>query len=453
MTRRALWSPEAEQAVIGGILLDNRAFEAVADILTEADFCGSSHRTLYRHVARLMESGRGADAATLIASLKAADDLDAAGGLDYVKAILIETPSSLRVAQHAAIVRDHRVERDLARAAGEMADLAHATGPVAERLSAAQQLIFGLSETSSDDEPSEIRDVLLATVEQIEERFNRGGEISGMSTGLKDLDRMIDGLHPGNLVVIGGRPSMGKSSLASGIADYLAINGKSVLVFSMEMSKQEWGLRSLSRLGRIDSMRLRAGRLNGDEWERMSGAIGILSDKKLIVDASTSLSVARMRARARRAKRKRGLDLIVIDYLQLMAESEGNNRAEQLSKITRELKLMAGELQVPVVVLSQLNRGLETRPDKRPVMSDLRESGSIEQDSDVIIFVYRHEVYHEGEDVGMAEVIVRKSRMGGTGTVRCTWIGEYTTFADHTGAYAPPEKSAKKAVAPRDVFE
>lgn len=444
---RPLWSTEAEQAVIGGILLDNAAFEVVADIISEADFYDSANRTIYRHISRLMGDGKGADAATLIASLNAASDMSSAGGLDYVAAILTETPSSLRTAQHASIVRDHRIERDLAVAANSLSDLAHATGPVAERLASAQQLIFSLSETSSEDGPVEVRDVLLSFVEQLEERYNRGGEISGLSTGLKDLDRMIDGLHRGNLIVLGGRPSMGKSSLAAQIADDAAIAGKAVLVFSMEMSKEEWGLRSVSRIGRIDSMRLRAGLVNSDEWERISGAIGTLGDKRLVIDESTGLSVGRMRARARRMKRKLGaLDLIVIDYLQLMTESEGNNRTEQLSKITRELKLMARELDVPVLVLSQLNRGLEQRQDRRPLMSDLRESGSIEQDGDVVLFVYRHEVYHEDEDVGLAEIIVRKARMGGTGTVRCVWMGEYTTFADFTGAYVPPQKTAKSAV-------
>lgn len=442
---RPLWSTEAEQAVIGGILLDNAAFEVVADIISEADFYDSANRTIYRHISRLMGDGKGADAATLIASLNAASDMSSAGGLDYVAAILTETPSSLRTAQHASIVRDHRIERDLAVAANSLSDLAHATGPVAERLASAQQLIFSLSETSSEDGPVEVRDVLLSFVEQLEERYNRGGEISGLSTGLKDLDRMIDGLHRGNLIVLGGRPSMGKSSLAAQIADDAAIAGKAVLVFSMEMSKEEWGLRSVSRIGRIDSMRLRAGLVNSDEWERISGAIGTLGDKRLVIDESTGLSVGRMRARARRMKRKLGaLDLIVIDYLQLMTESEGNNRTEQLSKITRELKLMARELDVPVLVLSQLNRGLEQRQDRRPLMSDLRESGSIEQDGDVVLFVYRHEVYHENEDAGLAEIIVRKARMGGVGTARCVWMGEYTTFADFTGTYAPPEKAAKK---------
>lgn len=438
MSSRPLYSVEAEQSVLGALLLSNNAYDSIADVIGERDFWAQTHRVIWRHIAALLSSGKEADATTLIASLSAADELSSAGGIEYVGDILREVPSSRGLEQYARTVVDHRIERDLAAAAAELADLASATGPVAERLDAAQKLILGLSETSTEGDPREIAEVLHTFIEDLEARMERGGEISGLPTGLKDLDEKLDGLQNGDLIIIGGRPSMGKTSLAAQIADDNALAGKSVLVFSLEMSAAQWVQRSISRLGRIDSHKLRSGKLDGDAFERISSTIGRLHHRKLVIDDRATVTVDRMRSRARRVKRKHGLDLIVIDYLQLMNADAGDNRNEQISNMTRALKLLARELEVPVVLLSQLSRKCEERSDKRPVMSDLRDSGSIEQDADVIVFVYRDEVYNPNSDArGTAELLIRKNRMGEIGDVRTAWLGEYTTFENYTGTYTP----------------
>ncbi|HQR20068.1 MAG TPA: replicative DNA helicase [Burkholderiaceae bacterium] len=438
MSARPLYSVEAEQSVLGALLLNNDAYDSIADIIGEADFWAQTHRVIWRHIAALLSSGKPADATTLIASMTAQLDLGAAGGVEYVGEILTQVPSSRGIVQYARLVVDHRIERDLAAAADTMADLASATGPVSDRLDAAQKLILGLSETSTEGDPREIGDVLHSFVEDLEARMERGGEISGMPTGLKDLDEKLDGLQDGDLIIVGGRPSMGKTSLAAQIADDNAMAGKSVLVFSFEMAAAQWAQRSISRIGRVDSHKLRSGQLGSDEFERISSAIGRLHHRKLVIDDRAGITVDRMRARARRVKRKHGLDLIVIDYLQLMTADSGDNRNEQISGITRALKLLARELGVPVVLLSHLSRKCEERTDKRPMMADLRDSGAIEQDADVIIFVYRDEVYHpDSPDKGMAELLIRKNRMGAIGDVRATWLGEYTTFENYTGTYTP----------------
>lgn len=452
MNSRPLYSVEAEQSVLGALLLSNNAYESIADIISERDFWAQTHRVLFRHITKLLNDGKQADATTLIASLNAADDTEAAGGLEYLEQILLAVPSAAGITRYARIVVDHRIERDLAAAADRMTELAHASEPVHERLDAAQRLVFDLAETSTGDEPRDVRDVLGSFVEDLERRVELGGEISGLATGLKDLDEKLDGLQKGDLIVIGGRPSMGKTALAAQIADHAAMAGKSVMAFSLEMSASQWVQRSISRIGRVDSHALRSGKLRGDDWERVSGAVGRLHDRRLVIDDRAGLSVERMRSRARRVARKNGLDLIVIDYLQLIAGS-GDNRNEQLSGITRSLKLMARELNVPVVLLSQLNRSLEQRTEKRPLMSDLRDSGAIEQDGDVIIFVYRDEVYKpDTENKGAAELIIGKCRMGETGTVRATWIGEYTSFENYAGSFEMREPQPKPA-ARRNAFE
>lgn len=445
MNQRPLYSLEAEYAVIGAVLLDNAAFEVVANLVTVADFWSSQNRTLYTHIAGLINDGKPADATTLISSLQAADDIEAAGGMELIERVLLEVPSAHNAAHYARIVRDHRIERDLSVAAAEMTDLAWASGPVSQRLDKAQQLIFALNEQATTDEPSHIKDVLFEVVEDLETRMNREEKFSGLSTNLVDLDEQLDGLQSEDLIIIGGRPSMGKTSLGAQIGDDAAIAGKSVLVFSMEMSRRMWGMRSMSRLGRIDSHRLRSGKLNGDEFERVSSVVARLHDKRLTIDDAPGLTVERMRARARQvARRQKGLDLIIVDYLQLMS-GVGDNRTGELTEITRGLKNMARELKCPVVALSQLSRDCEKRPNKRPVMADLRDSGSIEQDADVIIFVYRDEVYNpDTEAIGTAELIISKCRMGAIGMVRTAWLGEYTSFENWRGTIEPRHRPARE---------
>lgn len=447
---RPLFSVEAEQSVLGALLLANNAFDSIADIIGERDFSLESHRVIWRHVAALLVAGKQADVRTLEASLTNAKDMERAGGFKYVEAVLLAVPSSRGIVQYARTVVDHRIERDLATAAEQMAELASGTGPVAERLDAAQRLVFDLAECSTNDEPRAINAVLASYIDNLEKRIERGGEISGLSSGLKDLDEKIDGFQAGDLIIIGGRPSMGKTALAAQIADGAAMAGKSVLAFSMEMSAEQWAQRAMSRVGRIDSHALRSGKLQGDDWDRISTVVGRMNGRNLLIDDSSGLTVERMRSRARRAKRKSGLDLVVIDYLQLMTGT-GENRNTELTAITRSLKNMARELNVPVILLSQLSRECEKRPNKRPLMSDLRDSGAIEADADVIIFVYRDEVYNPDSDArGTAELIVRKVRMGAIGDVRTTWLGEYTVFENFIGTFEPREPKPLKPR--RDAF-
>lgn len=445
---RQLFSTEAERAVVGALLLDNGAYDRIADILKPADFYHESHRVLYKHLAEQISAGKVADVVTLIEALRVADDLERAGGVKYLEQILLNTPSSAGCRRYAETVVDRRAERALVGAAADLHDLAVASGSVDERLDKAQQLIFALTEKSARDEPRDVSTVMSAFIEQLEARAERGGELSGLASGHKDLDEKTDGFQAGNLIIVGGRPSMGKTALAMGWADHCVLHGGVALVFSMEMAAEEIVGRSISRLGRVSSHALRSGKLNSDQWDGVSAAVGRLHHKPLIIDDSAGLSVGQIRARARREKRKHNqLDLVVIDYLQLMS-GNGDNRNEQLGEITRELKLMARELKCPVILLSQLSRQCEQRPDKRPVMSDLRESGAIEQDADVIMFVYRDEVYNPNTEYkGGAEILLRKHRNGEIGTVLLTWLGEYTSFENYTGR--PPENAPVKQPARR----
>lgn len=432
---RLLFSQEAEQSVIGAVLLSNDAYEVAADVIGERDFWYQVHRVIWRHIVSMVAAGRQVDVVTLVASIEAANEADIVE-VSYLGEILQGTPTAANVRHYANVVRDRSLERQLASAANEMMELSSGDGPVADRLDTAQRLIFSLAESNADGEPREAREVLHSFIEVLEKRMELDGALSGLETGLKDLDEKLDGLQAGDLVIIAGRPSMGKTALAAEIGDNAAMAGKSVLAFSLEMSAEQWAQRSVSRIGRVNSHALRSGKLNSEELERVSAAVGRLHDKRLVIDDRPGMPIERMRARARRVKRKQGgLDLVVVDYLQLMS-GDGDNSNERVSNITRGLKLMARELGCPVVALSQLSRECEKRPNKRPMMSDLRDSGAIEQDADVIVFVYRDEVYHpDSEDRGTAELIIAKNRMGEIGMVRTAWIGEYTTFENWTGAH------------------
>lgn len=431
-------SVEAEQSVLGGLLLDNAAWDRVADLVAESDFYRSDHRLIYRHIAKLVASNRPADVITASESLESTKELQSIGGIAYLSALANNTPSAANIRRYAEIVRDRAILRKLAEVATEVADSAY--NPMGrdatQLLDEAESKVFEIAEQGARGRQGfqDMPPLLTQVVERIDLLYNRDNpsDVTGVPTGFVDLDRMTSGLQPGDLVIVAGRPSMGKTSLAMNVAEHVALQaGLPVGIFSMEMGSTQLVMRMLGSVGRLDQHKLRTGRLQDQDWQRLTEAVGKLNDAPIHIDETAALNPLELRARARRLHRQyKQLGMIVVDYLQLMsAASQGENRATELSEISRAMKGLAKELNCPVVALSQLNRGLEQRPNKRPVMSDLRESGALEQDADVILFIYRDEVYNpETSDKGIAEVIIGKQRNGPIGTVRMTFLGEYTRF-------------------------
>lgn len=438
-------SIEAEQSVLGGLLLDNQSFDRVADLITGNDFYRDDHRRIWRHIAKLVEAGKPADVVTVSESIDASEDRDKTGGPAYLGALAQNTPSALHIRRYAELVRERAVQRRLAQVATEIAEtaLSGSGKDSSQLLDEAESKIFQIAESGArrDQGLQDIKPVLARVFERIDHLYHRDNpsDVTGVPTGFTDLDKMTAGLQPGELVVIAGRPSMGKTALALNIAEHVAVdNGLPVAVFSMEMSGTQLAMRLLGSISKVDQHKMRTGRLNDEEWSKLSEAIGKLHDTPIYIDESGALNALEVRARARRLKRQFSkLGLIVIDYLQLMSSSNpkaGENRATEISEISRSLKAMAKELDVPVIALSQLNRAVDQRPDRRPVMSDLRESGAIEQDADVIMFIYREVVYKPDlpeEQRGVAEVIVGKQRNGPIGTVRLTFRGQHTRFDNY----------------------
>ncbi|QJD30353.1 replicative DNA helicase [Methylococcus geothermalis] len=428
-------SIQAEQAVLGGLLLDNLTWDVVADRLVEEDFYRRDHRLIFRAIRQLSEKQVPFDVVTLSEVLEKTGELEDAGGLAYLAVLARETPSAANISAYADIVRERAVLRQLIHVGTEIADSAYQPEGrgMSELLEHAEQRVFQIADQrqrgSAGFKP--IKSLLVAAVDRIETLFQKEGHITGASTGFADFDEMTSGLQQSDLIIIAGRPSMGKTTFAMNIAENVAIKeGLPVAVFSMEMPGEQLAMRMMSSLGRIDQHRVRTGKLEDDEWPRMTSAINILAETKLFIDDTAALSPTEVRARCRRLARENGqLGLVVLDYLQLMQCSGGENRVAEISEISRSLKALAKELNVPVIALSQLNRNLEQRPNKRPVPSDLRESGSIEQDADLIVFIYRDEVYHpDSADKGTAEIIIAKQRNGPIGTVRMTFLGQYTRF-------------------------
>lgn len=431
-------SIEAEQSVIGGLLLDNAAWDRVADIIGESDFYRADHRLMYRHISKLIGHSRPADVITVAESLESTRELDSVGGLAYLGALAQNTPSAANIRRYAEIVRERAVMRKLAAVGTDIADSAYSPmgREAGQLLDEAESKVFAISEEGARGRQGflDMQPLLTQVVERIDMLYNRDNpsDVTGVPTGFTDLDRMTSGMQPGDLVIIAGRPSMGKTSLAMNIAEFVAVeNHLPVGVFSMEMGAAQLVMRMLGSVGRLDQHKVRTGRLADEDWRKLTDAVGKLNDAPVHIDETPALNALELRARARRLHRQYGkLGLIVVDYLQLMsASTQGENRATEISEISRSLKALAKELNVPVIALSQLNRGLEQRPNKRPVMSDLRESGAIEQDADVILFIYRDEVYNQDSpDKGKAEVIISKQRNGPIGTVTLTFQGEYTRF-------------------------
>ncbi|CAG0989933.1 Replicative DNA helicase [Burkholderiales bacterium] len=431
-------SLEAEQSVLGGLLLDNEAADRIGDVVSAVDFYSEAHRVIFDHAVRLIAEAKPADAVTLAESLASAGKLDHVGGLAYLGALVQGVPTAANVRHYAQIVRDRSVLRQLASTAAEIAESAYQPRGrnASQLLDEAETRVMHIAEAGARGRKqyAKLGDLLAGVVERIEELFNREhpDDVTGIATGFTDLDRMTAGLQAGDLVIVAGRPSMGKTALAVNIGEHVALESKRpVAIFSMEMGAHQLALRLIGSVGRLPSQSLRTGRLQAEDWTRLSSALGRLNDAPILIDETPALTVMELRSRARRIARAHSpLGLIIVDYLQLMqASSMGENRATEISEISRSLKALAKELQVPVMALSQLNRSLEQRPNKRPVMSDLRESGAIEQDADVILFIYRDEVYNQDTpDKGVAEIIIGKQRNGPIGTVRLTFLGEYTRF-------------------------
>lgn len=440
-------SVEAEQSVLGGLLLDNGAWDKIADLVNENDFYRQDHRLIYRHVSRLIGRNNPADVITVSESLESSKELQNAGGIAYLGALAQHTPSAANIRRYAEIVRERSVMRKLAGVATEISESAY--NPMgrsaSELLDSAEAKVFEIAEASARGKQGfvDIQPLLREVVERIEVLYNRDddSDVTGIATGFADLDQKTSGFQPGDLIIVAGRPSMGKTAFSLNIAENVALYSKKpVAVFSMEMGGAQLAMRMLGSVGRLDQHKLRTGRLADDDWPNLTHALGKLSEAPIFIDETPSLNSIELRSSSRRLHRQHGeLGLIVVDYLQLMsANSPGENRATEISEISRSLKALAKELHVPVVALSQLNRSLEQRPNKRPVMSDLRESGAIEQDADLILFIYRDEVYNpETQDKGLAEIIIGKQRNGPIGTVRMTFLGEYTRFenAAHSGQY------------------
>jgi replicative DNA helicase len=441
-------SVEAEQSVLGGLLLENEALDKIADILTASDFYRHDHRLIYEHIGKLIEHNRPADIVTVAESLDNAAELSSVGGLSYLGALAQNTPTAANIRRYAEIVRERAIMRKLVEVGSGIAESAYSPqGRDAQQLlDEAESRIFQIAEGGkrSSEGFLDIKVLLPQVADRIDQLFQRDhqSDVTGIPTGFSDLDSMTSGFQPGDLIIVAGRPSMGKTAFSLNIAENVALDtNKAVAVFSMEMAATQLAMRMIGSVGRLDQHRMRTGRLEDEDWVRLTTALGRLNEAPIFIDEGAGLNSFDVRARARRLHRQTGeLGLIVVDYLQLMSGASGRqseNRATEISEISRSLKSLAKELNVPVVALSQLNRSVEQRPDKRPVMSDLRESGAIEQDADLILFIYRDEVYNpDTPDKGTAEIIIAKQRNGPIGRVRLTFLGEHTRFENFISAGA-----------------
>jgi len=434
-------SIEAEQSVLGGLLLNNDAWDRIGDIVGEEDFYRDDHRRIYRHVSKLIENNKPADILTTAESLQLGGELQGVGGIAYLQSLCEGTPSAANIRLYAEIVRERAITRRLARVGEEIADAAYTPNGREARqlLDEAEKKVFDIAEMGRKQGQGflSMSGLLSDVMTRLDELSKNPSAVTGVATGFVDLDERTSGMQPGDLVIVAGRPSMGKTAFSLNIAEHVALGlGLPVLIFSMEMGGTQIAGRFLSSVSKVDQQRLRTGRLDGRDWDRLNQALTKLNDAPIQVDESAALNALELRARARRMWRQYGgLGMIVVDYLQLMSSaSAGENRATEISEISRSLKALAKELKVPVIALSQLNRSLEQRPNKRPVMSDLRESGAIEQDADVILFIYRDEVYNpESPDKGSAEIIIGKQRNGPIGTVKLTFMGQNTRFENYAG--------------------
>ncbi len=430
-------SIEAESSVLGGLLLDNGAWDRVGDLLQDSDFYRYEHRLIYSAISQLVNATRPADVITVCEQLQNLGKAEETGGLAYLNSLAQYVPSAANIRRYAEIVRERSILRKLIGASDEIATNAfNPQGKGIDRiLDEAEQKIFNIGEEGSRMKQGfqPMKSLVEQLMVRVQEMSENPNDITGVPTGFIDLDRMTSGLQAGDLIVLAARPSMGKTALAINIAEHVALNeGLPVAVFSMEMGASQLAVRIVGSIGRIDQMHLRTGKLKADEWPRLTAAIDRLHDIPLHIDETAGLTTSELRANARRLARQCGkLGLIVVDYLQLMSGSgaDGENRATELGEVSRGLKMLAKELQCPVLALSQLNRSVESRTDKRPLMSDLRESGAIEQDADIIMFIYRDDYYNkDSREPGVAEIIISKQRNGPTGMVKLTFMKQITRF-------------------------
>ncbi|MFD1802077.1 replicative DNA helicase [Mixta tenebrionis] len=436
-------SLEAEQSVLGGLMLDNERWDNVSERVVAEDFYSRPHRLIFSEMQRLLESGQPIDLITLSDSLEQRGELEMVGGFAYLAELSKNTPSAANINAYADIVRERAVVREMIAVANQIADAGYdPQGRSSEDLlDFAESNVFKIAEqrANKDEGPQNIEQILEATVSRIESLYQTPHDgVTGVDTGYQDLNKKTAGLQGSDLIIVAARPSMGKTTFAMNLCENAAmLQDKPVLIFSLEMPSEQLMMRMLASLSRVDQTRIRTGQLDDEDWARISGTMGILLEKKNIyIDDSSGLTPTEVRSRARRVFRENdGLSMIMIDYLQLMrVPSLSDNRTLEIAEISRSLKALAKELNVPVVALSQLNRSLEQRADKRPVNSDLRESGSIEQDADLIMFIYRDEVYHENSDLkGIAEIIIGKQRNGPIGTVRLTFNGQWSRFDNYAG--------------------
>jgi replicative DNA helicase len=428
-------SIEAEQSLLGGLMLDHESWEKVADVVGVHDFYRKDHRLIFAAIASLAEESNPCDVITVSEYLDLRGELESAGGLEYLATLANETPGAANARSYAKILRERSMLRALISAGNEISGSAFTTEgrSAAELVDAAERLVFEIAESGSRGRSGfkSLKDILPEAVDRIDLLHQSDGDITGIPSGYTEFDKMTAGLQPGELIIIAGRPSMGKTTLAVNIAENAAIGSRvPTAIFSMEMPSQQLAFRMISSLGRVDQTHLRTGRFPDEDWSRINTAVQLMSEAPIFIDDTPGLSPTEIRARARRLQREHGLGLIVVDYLQLMSvPGNKENRATEISEISRSLKSLAKELSLPIIALSQLNRSVEQRTDKRPVMSDLRESGAIEQDADLIVFIYREEVYNQDTPrKGIADIAIAKQRNGPIGDFPLTFVGRYTKF-------------------------
>lgn len=435
---------EAEQYLLGGLMISPKSWDDISDRVDERDFFRAEHKLIFRHIGKLIEAGADVDVVTVAESVERTGKLDKIGGLPYLGSIAQNTPSAANIKTYADIVRRKWKEREFMAMVVELQSTAESEQPIQEKIEIAVSLLTALADDKKD-EPERLSEAASRAIETLDRRFSNGGDIHGLKTHLIDFDRKTGGLHAGDLVIVAGRPSAGKTAFVTNIGENVAIiGGGAVLMFSLEMSSEQLATRAIASAGSVSLNVMRSAKLMDDDWGRLTNAVGKISDAKFFIDQNTGITASQMHSRARRIKRKHGLDLIIVDYLQLMADG-GDTRNNELASITRKFKLMAKDLGVPVICLSQLSRKVEDRADKRPMMSDLRDSGAIEQDADVIVMMYREEYYNKDTpNKGMAEANIVKQRMGETGTVRLSFQGEYSRFGNFAGTYFEQEKKQSR---------
>ena len=436
-------SIEAEQSILGGLLIDNKAIDRIAGQVSASDFYRNDHRIIFTHISKLIDNNDPADIVTVAESLEQNAELTKVGGVAYLGLVAENTPTASNISGYAKIVRERSIMRNLVEVGSDIVESAFSPqGKDAQQLlDESESKIFQIADAGTSEKLGfiDIKELLPKAAQRIDDLYQLDDPngVTGVPSGYSDLDQKTAGLQPGDLIIIAGRPSMGKTSLALNIAEHVGMEvGLPVAIFSMEMGAAQLTMRLLGSVGKLDQHKMRIGQLEDEDWPKLTNALGVLNEAPIFIDEGSALNSYEVRARARRLHRQQGkLGLIVIDYIQLMSsanEQSTENRATEVSEISRSLKALAKELNVPVVALSQLNRSVESRPDKRPMMSDLRESGAIEQDADVIMFIYRDEVYNpETAEKGVAEILLSKQRNGPTGIVKLTFLGQYTRFENY----------------------